>query len=468
MTSLLLLMTVLSSSFSSSPPAPLAPVPTRRQLDWQKLGQYAFVHFGPNTFTGNEWGHGTEAESVFNPKNLDCRQWVRTFKKAGLTGVMITAKHHDGFCLWPSQLSKHTVAQSPWRDGKGDVLKDLSEACRAEGMKFGVYLSPWDRNHPSYGTPEYNKVFEGMLREVLTHYGPVFEVWFDGANGEGPNGKKQVYDWPGFVSVVRQCQPHAVIFSDAGPDIRWVGNEEGHSAPTCWSTIDRERYHPGTPYYTELTEGKEGGTDWVPAECDVSIRPGWFYKTSEDSKIKTTDHLVRLWEQSVGHNANLILNVPASTDGVISQFDVDALDRWHDELKATYGHDLAKGAHATADVERGHGFEASRVTDGRDTTYWAAPDHENHGVLTLELSQPATFDRVELREPIELGQRIAAFRIEVDSGSGWTELAKGTTVGNRRIIPVPATTSAKVRVTILDSRACPAISTFALYKTAKP
>ena len=306
---------------------PVAPVPTAAQLAWQRQELHAFVHFGPNTFSGAEWGTGREAPTVFNPTAFDARQWVRAFKAAGFTGVVITAKHHDGFCLWPSRLSTHTVAASPWKDGAGDVLRELSEACREEGLGFGVYLSPWDRNHPAYGTPEYNEVFAGMLEEVLGHYGPVFEVWFDGANGEGPNGKRQEYDWPLFISTVRRLQPKAVIFSDAGPDIRWVGNERGEAPLTVWSMIDRSRYEPGTPLSDELGEGTRFGHDWVPAECDVSIRPGWFYRASEDSRVKSAGRLVSLYEQSVGRNCTLLLNVPPDQRGLLAAPDVASLDR---------------------------------------------------------------------------------------------------------------------------------------------
>ncbi|AIE85760.1 alpha-L-fucosidase [Fimbriimonas ginsengisoli] len=460
------LIALLAMSASTNPPAPLAPIPAPRQLAWHKLETYAFVHFGPNTFTGEEWGHGNEHESVFDPKHLDCRQWVHTFKKAGLAGVMITAKHHDGFCLWPSKFSTHTVAQSHWKNGKGDVLKELSKACKAEGLKFGVYLSPWDRNHPTYGTPAYNDTFKHMLREVLTNYGDVFEVWFDGANGEGPNGKRQVYDWPGFIQVVRECQPNAVIFSDAGPDIRWVGNEEGHSAPTCWATIDRDRYVPGTPLSAELTEGKRDGTHWVPAECDVSIRPGWFHRDSEDAKVKSPEKLLEIWEESVGQNGNLILNVPPNHEGLISHPDVEALLGWKNLRDVIYGHDLAKGAKAKADASR-DGFDAQGIVDGKEATYWAAPDNVTKAAIVFDLPRSATFDRVELDEQIALGQRIAQFRIEAEAGGVWKTIGEGTTVGHRRIVRVPVTTANRIRISILDSRACPTLSRFALYNSAQ-
>ena len=424
------------------------PTPSPRQIEWQRMGQYAFVHFGPNTFTDEEWGGGKEDPALFNPTAFDARQWARSFKAGGLNGIVLTAKHHDGFCLWPSKLSTHTVAQSPFRR---DVLKEVSDACRAEGLKFGVYLSPWDRNHPAYGSPEYNKVFAGMLKEVLTHYGPVFEVWFDGANGEGPNGKRQVYDWPLFVDTVRKYQPNAVVFSDAGPDVRWVGNEGGYAAPTNWATIDRDRYVPGTPLYAELTEGKRGGKDWVPAECDVSIRPGWFYHADQDAKVKTPSQLLDLWERSVGQNANLLLNVPPDRTGRIHENDVKALKGFAVLREATYGHDLAAGATLGASVGR-------VAKDG-----WTTPEGTTGGDLTVALRSAATFDRVELREPTQMGQRIAAFVVEAREGSRWKEIAKGTTVGYRRIVRVEPTQADAVRIRVTDSLAPPLLSGVSIY-----
>jgi alpha-L-fucosidase len=417
------------------------------------MGQYAFVHFGPNTFTDQEWGGGKEDPNLFNPTAFDARQWARAVKAGGLKGIILTAKHHDGFCLWPSKLSTHTVAQSPFQGGKGDVVKSVSDACRAEGLKFGVYLSPWDRNHPSYGTPEYNRVFAGMLKEVLTHYGPVFEVWFDGANGEGPNGKKQVYDWDLFIRIVRECQPNAVIFSDAGPDIRWIGNEGGYAAPTNWATIDRNRYRPGTPLYQELTEGKRGGADWVPAECDVSIRPGWFYHKDQDDKVKSPAQLLDLWERSVGQNSNFLLNVPPDRRGLIADPDIAALKGFAKLREEIYGHDLAKSAKCGASVGK-------MAKDG-----WSAPEGVRTADLTVALPKPTRFDRIELREPIEDGQRIAAFTVEARNGSRWSEIAEGTTVGNRRILRVPPTDADAVRVRIKDALAPPKLLPVALFVT---
>lgn len=411
-----------------------SPRPHPRQLAWQAMEANAFVHFGPNTFTDVEWGGGKEDPNLFQPTSLDCDQWVRAFKSAGFKGVILTAKHHDGFCLWPSKLSTHTVAQSTWRNGRGDVVKELSDACRRGGLKFGIYLSPWDRNHPTYGTPEYNKVFAGMLKEVLTHYGPIFEVWFDGANGEGPNGKKQVYDWDLFVGTVRKYQPQAVIFSDAGPDVRWVGNEEGFAGETCWATVPSGRYVPGTPYYTELTEGKRGTDLWVPAECDVSIRPGWFYHADQNMRVKSPEALLDLYEKSVGRNSLFLLNVPPDRTGKIAPPDIAALKGFGALRERIYGRNLAVGGRQW--VERGAKGSVE-------------------GTFTLALKKPVTFDRIDLREPIQKGQKIAAFTVESKQGEAWAPVVSGTTVGHRRILIVPTTTSTALRVRVTDGEGRP-------------
>lgn len=448
------------SEQTANPPAPFGALPSPRQVAWQDLEYCGFVHFGPNTFTNLEWGHGSEDPKVFNPTALDCRQWAKTFKAAGMKGVVLTAKHHDGFCLFPSAHSNHTVMQS---SVKRDVVKELSEACKAEGLKFGVYLSPWDRNHPAYGTAEYNRVFEDTLREVLSRYGDVFEMWFDGANGEGPNGKKQVYDFPAFHKVVRELQPNAVMFSDAGPDIRWVGNEDGVAPETCWATIDRDRYVPGTPLFKELGEGKSGGTHWVPAECDVSIRPGWFYHAEEDSKVKTVDQLEYIFYRSVGHGAGMLLNVPPDRRGLIADPDIAALKALRSRLDTTFKTDLARGATVSSDVSRGTGFEASRVVDGRADTYYAAPDGALSAVLTLKLKHESEFDVIDLREFTKLGQRVTSFKVEAAFGDSWQVVASGTTIGRRKLVRVAPVKTTEVRVSV-TGLACPTVSSIGLFR----
>jgi alpha-L-fucosidase len=455
---------ILAGCRSAAPPAPVPPVPSPQQVAWHGLAYYAFVHFNMNTFTGVEWGDGQETPERFNPAAFDARQWVQTFKDAGMTGVILTAKHHDGFCLWPSRYTNHDVARSPWCNGQGDVLRELSDACRAAGLKFGVYLSPWDRNHPDYGSEAYNTVFKNQLSEVLSAYGPIFEVWFDGANGEGPNGKRQVYDWPGFIATVRQHQPDAVIFSDAGPEVRWVGNERGEAGLTSWSMLQRDRFYPGTPDYRELTEGHEDGTHWVPPECDVSIRPGWYWRAAEDTLVKTLPQLVDLYYQSVGRNCNLLLNVPPNDQGLIPATDARRLRELRQVLDATFAVNLAAGARVTASSQRGRAFRASHTTDADPTTYWAAPDGITSATLTLDLPQPATFNVVLLQEHIALGQRVRAFAVEAWVDGRWQPVGEGTTIGHKRLLRGAPVTTSRLRLTLRDARACPTISNIGLYR----
>ncbi len=456
-----------------APPAPLGPLPTASQQAWKEMGFTGFVHFGPNTFTDREWGHGDEPASVFDPSALDARQWVRAMKDAGIGGVVITAKHHDGWCAWPTAQSKHSVAASPWKAGKGDVLRELSDACRAEGVKFGVYLSPWDRNNPQYGSGEpYNEYFRRQLREVLTNYGPIFEVWFDGACGEGPNGKRQVYDFPSFIRTVRELQPGAVIFSDVGPDIRWVGNESGHAGETCWSMLAAAGHGIGAdnpPATGSLYEGDLAGEAWIPAECDVSIRPGWFYHAHEDDKVKTVAQLVDLYERSYGHNGNLHLNVPPDRRGLLHANDVAALKGLGEAIRLTYGPgtDLARGGTAAATPVRGGAaaFDGAKAIDGDARTYWATDDGTLSGAIEVQLAAPATFDRLLLREPTELGQRVKRFAIDVRHGGAWRQVAEGTTIGQARIVRIDPVNAEAVRLRVLDARACPLISAIQVHAT---
>jgi alpha-L-fucosidase len=441
----------------AAPPAPFGALPSEAQLRWHELQYYAFVHFNMNTFTGEEWGHGDEGPDQFFPSELDCRQWARTCKAAGMKGIILTAKHHDGFCLWPSAYSAHTVARSRWREGKGDVLRELSEACREEGLKMGLYLSPWDRNHPAYGSPEYNEVFRGTLREVLTQYGEIFEVWFDGANGEGPGGRKQVYDWPAFIQTVREAQPGAVIFSDAGPDIRWVGNEKGYAGLRNWHTLDRDQYYPGTPRYRELTEGTKRGTHWVPAEADVSIRPGWYYHASEDDSVKSLERLWSIWHGSVGRGANLLLNLPVDRRGKVHPADSLRLMELRQRLDSAYGEDLALGARL-----RGEGWQGlAALSDGQDGSYAAAgslsPSAE------LDFGAPRRVNRVWLEESLAFGQRVDSFAVEAWVGGIWQPLARGSSIGARRILCFPGTETARLRLRILSAMAPPVLRRWSAY-----
>ena len=448
-------------------PEPFGACPTPQQVAWQQMEMNLFCHFGPNTFTGVEWGDGTEPEDIFQPSDLDCRQWARTAKAAGFKGVIVTAKHHDGFCLWPNPESRHTVAQSSWRDGKCDVLRELSDACAAEGLRFGVYISPWDRNDPHYGTPEYNNVFVRTLESVLGGaYGPVFEQWFDGACGEGPTGRRQVYDWPLFNATVYQNQPDAVIFSDVGPGCRWVGNERGSAGRTNWSTLDVEGFEPGagSPPTEVLNAGTPGASHWAAAETDVSIRPGWFWRASETAQVKSVQQLMQIYYESVGRNSLLLLNVPPDTRGQIDPVDSLRLVEFRSALDAVFAEDLAAGANATASSTRGRRFAAAQVLNPEYDQYWAMPDGETTGTLTLELDGEKTFNRVMLQEYIPLGQRIAAFHIEVLTPEGeWREIARETTVGYKRIVLTPTVTATVLRVVIDEALACPTLTRLALY-----
>ncbi|SEW33840.1 alpha-L-fucosidase [Chitinophaga arvensicola] len=444
---------------------PYGALPSKAQVAWNDMEYYMFIHFGPNTFTNKEWGHGDEDPKVFNPTHLDARQWARTAKAAGMKGIVITAKHHDGFCLWPSKYSTHTVRESAWKNGKGDVLAELSAACKEYGLKFGVYLSPWDRNHPEYGKEGYNQVFANTLNEVLSGYGPVFEQWFDGANG---GNIKQPYDWNLFHSVVYKNQPNAVIFSDVGPGCRWVGNENGIAGTTNWSTLNVKGFGPGVaaPATKVLNEGNEDGEQWIPAECDVSIRPGWFYSPETNDKVKSVSSLLDIYYGSVGRNGNLILNVPVDRDGLIHPNDSTRLMELRRVLDASFKDNLAKKAVVTATNTRNGNaaVKVAHLNDGTNTTYWATGDDATTATITLTFKQSVTFNRIVLQEYIALGQRVKAFSVEVLEKGAWKEIAKETTIGHKRILRLSDYTATQVRINILDAKAAPVISEVQLYK----
>lgn len=450
-------------------PKPYGAVPNKHQYAWQQMEYYMFIHFGPNTFTDKEWGHGDEDPKVFNPTKLDARQWARTAKAAGMKAIIITAKHHDGFCLFPSKFSTHTVRESAWKNGKGDVLKELSAACKEYGLKFGVYLSPWDRNHPAYGTEKYNEVFANTLNEVHTQYGSIFEQWFDGAKGE--NEKNQDYDFAKFNSIVRKNNPQAVIFSDIGPDARWMGNESGIAGETNWSTLNTDGFGVGAkaPAAKVLNTGNENGKYWIPAEVDVSIRPGWFYSASTDDKVKTLKQLESIYNTSVGRNGNLLLNVPVNREGLIHPNDSTRLMELRRYLDAAYQTDLARGKKVTATNTRGNAkaYATQNLTDGKPDTYWATDDQVTTGSVTIDLGQKMEFNRIVLQENILLGQRIKSFSVEYWDGSAFQPLEKQTTIGHKRILVVPNTSASKIRINILESNACPVLSEVGLYKAPR-
>jgi alpha-L-fucosidase len=408
---------------------PSRPTPTPTQLAWQRDELAIFIHFGVNTFTNREWGDGTENPSIFNPAKLDARQWARTAKEAGFKAMVLTAKHHDGFCLWPTKTTRHSVASSPFRGGQGDVVREFVEACRRENLRVGLYCSPWDRNHPAYGdSPRYNDVFCDQLTELLTQYGPIHEVWFDGANGEGPNGKRQEYDWPRFWAHVRKLQPEAVMFSDAGPDVRWIGNERGVAGDTNWSTVDPSVVPvpgmSGDAVMKMLQDGDPNGSVWRPGETDVSIRPGWFYHPAEDARVKTVEQLVELYFTSVGRNSKLLLNVPPTPDGLLHDVDVERLKGMRTSLDALFA------TNQTA------GLDVTEETRGRTRVY----------DFRLKSSLPVSI--LDVREDIRRGQVVARHVIEGANGSNWTTLARGTTIGYKRLHRIPTVTVERLRLTI--------------------
>ena len=428
-------------------------VPTPQQLEWQQMELTAFLHFGINTFTGREWGDGKENPALFNPTDFDAEQWIRSLKEAGFKMAILTAKHHDGFCLWPTKTTGHSVAASPWKDGKGDVVRELRDACNKYGIKFGVYLSPWDRNASCYGdSPKYNEFFIEQLTELLTNYGEVHEVWFDGANGEGPNGKKQEYDWTAILSTIRRLQPRAVT-AIMGDDVRWVGNERGLGRETEWSATVLT---PGTYARCEeqnkalgvkATSKDLGGRDmlvnakelfWYPSEVDVSIRPGWFYHQQEDNQVKSLKHLTDIYFKSVGYNSVLLLNIPPDQRGRISDADVNRLKEFADYRKEIFADNRVKG-----------GLKAWTARPGDTRVYQLKPKSEINVVM--------------LREDISKGQRMEAFTVEALTADGWKEIAKGTTVGYKRLIRIPAVEARQLRVKVDACRLAANISEVAAY-----
>lgn len=456
--------------------------PSPRQLRWQQLELTAFFHFGVNTFSNREWGTGKEDPKIFNPIKLDADQWVRVTKEAGFKQVILTAKHHDGFCLWPTKSTTHSVKSSPWKNGNGDVVKEVAEACKKYKIGFGIYLSPWDMNAASYGSDAYNDFFITQLTELLTQYGKVDEVWFDGANGEGPNGKKQVYDFNRWYTHIRKLQPSATI-AVMGPDVRWVGTETGYGRETEWSVLPANNLDQNAVSANSQTEmnikpsgylqGSDiGGRDklknakglvWYPAETDVSIRPGWFYHKAEDSKVKTPEKLLDIYYHSVGKNGVLLLNIPPDTDGLISESDIASLKGWTQLREQTFRTNLAKGA----TVSSANGINPKAILDDQYKTYWTTKGKDSTSVIELDLKTTSTFDVISLQENITVGQRVERFNLEYWDGQAWKMAAKGTTIGYKRLIKFDPVTAKKVRLNIESSRLNPTISQFGLYKQTK-
>ena len=447
-------------------PAPLLPLPEQKQVDWQRMETYAFIHFGLNSFCDREWGYGDTDPKMFNPKRLDCEQWVKTLIAAGMKGVILTAKHHDGFCLWPFEGNDYNVSKSPWRNGKGNVVKELSEACKKHGLKFAVYLSPWDRSRADYGSPSYVDYFHSQLRDLLTNYGPVFEVWFDGANGgDGYYGgardkrtidRKNYYNYPRIYQILDSLQPQAVVFSDGGPGCRWVGNEKGFAGETNWAFIPKNTVYPGYPNYPELQFGYPDGDQWTAAECDVSIRPGWFYHPEEDDKVKSPEQLADLYYRSVGHNATLLLNFPVDRNGLINPIDSANAVNFHKLIQHELGNNLVAGMKPNVSNERGGQFTAQALTDGSWDTYWATGDGVTSADITFTFKKAQKMNRIMLQEYIPLGQRVKKFAVEwLDKNGTWKAVEQGeetTTIGYKRLLRFLTVETKGLRVHILDSR----------------
>ncbi len=444
-------------------------VPTPQQYDWQNLELTAFVHFGMNTFTGREWGDGTESSELFNPENFDALQWVRTLKAGGMKMVILTAKHHDGFCLWPSKTTLHSVSASPWKNGAGDVVKELKSACDSLDMKFGVYLSPWDRNAECYGdSPRYNAFFMQQLTELLTNYGKVDEVWFDGACGEGPGGKIQIYDWASWYDLIHKLQPNAVV-AVKGEDVRWVGTESGYGRPTEWSVT---AFAPGgRPEMEAINQNlglsettkdlgsreviaKAGQVFWYPAEVDVSIRPGWFFHESENEKVKSLAQLVDIYFNSVGMNAVLLMNVPPDKRGLIHESDAGRLKDFKKWLDDTFKQNLLENA-------RSNSKNTENTFDGNVETFHEIKQFP--ASFEIEFNEPQTFNVFEIREYIKKGQRVESFTLEAMIKDKWQEIAKGTTIGYKRLLRFEPIQTDKIRVTINEARHDALIAEIGLY-----
>lgn len=458
------------------PPEPILPVPEPKQVEWQQMETYAFIHFGLNTFNDREWGYGDTDPKVFNPTNLDCDQWAQTLVKAGMKGVILTAKHHDGFCLWPFEGTEYSIKNSPWKNGKGNVVKELSEACKKYGLKFAVYLSPWDRHQANYGTPEYLPYFYAQLHDLLTNYGPVFEVWFDGANGgDGWYGgakdirtidRKNYYNYPRIYEMLDSIQPQAIIFSDGGPGCRWVGNEKGFAGATNWSFLREGEVHPGYEKSYELQYGHADGNQWVPAECDVSIRPGWFYHPEEDDRVKSPDQLVDLYYRSVGHNATLLLNFPVDRRGLIHPVDSANAVRFHEMIQQQLKTNLVAGMIPKVSNERGGDFVASALTDDNFDTYWATEDGVTTADIEFSFDTPTRMNRMMLQEYIPLGQRVKAFVVEYLDKDTWLPVKlneETTTIGYKRLLRFETVETKGIRIRITDARGPLCLSNVGVY-----
>jgi alpha-L-fucosidase len=470
---------------AASPPVPFGALPSRRQMRRQEMELTAFLHFTVNTFTDKEWGDGTEDPSLFNASHFDPDAILLALKTGGMKGVILTCKHHDGFCLWPTKTTEHCIRNSHWQDSKGDVVRDISRAAARHGLKFGVYLSPWDRNNPAYGKPAYIDIYREQLTELLTRYGEIFEVWFDGANGGsgyygGANETRKIdkhtyYDWQHTWEIVRRLQPNAVIFSDVGPDLRWVGNEKGYAGETCWATFDPIAADggsaaPGNIRPATSVTGTRFGAHWMPAECDVSIRPGWFWHESENARVKTPDQLIDLYFKSVGRGASLLLNVPPNRQGILSQEDERSIAEMQRRLQSMFRENLASKAKLQASNVRGNRnrYGTHHLLDGNPDSYWATDDAVCTPDLIVDFGIPVRFQVIRLREAIQLGQRIGGFALDAWQHDAWQQIAEAASVGSCRLISLgDAIEATRLRLRITNSPVCIALAEFAVFGESK-
>ncbi len=475
--SFLLLMWMLASCQPSQDSIkPNDVLPTPQQIAYQQMELIGFIHFSINTFTDKEWGYGDESPGLFDPSELDAEQWARTAKDAGMKQLILTAKHHDGFCLWPSAYTEHSVKNSPWKNGKGDLVKEFTDACRKYGLKVGLYLSPWDRNHPDYGTPEYITYYRNQLTELLTNYGEISELWFDGANGGdgfygGANEVRKIdretyYDWDSTINLAYNLQPDIIIFSDAGPGCRWIGNENGYANETNWSMIKGDSLIIGASKQAYLNTGDPNGTDWIVGECDVSIRPGWFYHVSQDDKVKTLDELINIYYASVGRNGVLLLNLPPDQRGLIHENDVNRLLEFNSFISESFNANLSVKASATSQNIRSEKFHPNFMFDDDMLTFWATEDGTTAASVTIDFPEEKSFNLIVLGENIEYGQRVSSFNIEAMHGDHWHVVAEGTTIGYKRILKTVPIRTSRLRLNILEANNNPLISTFGIYREA--
>lgn len=449
--------------------------PTSNQIAYQKQEIIGFVHFGMNTFTDKEWGYGDENPQIFNPKKLDAKQWVKAAKEGGFKELILVAKHHDGFCLWPSKYTEHSIKNSSYKNGEGDIVREFVDACRKNGLKIGLYLSPWDRNHKDYGKPEYITYYRNQLTELLSNYGEISEIWFDGANGGdgyygGANETRKIdrttyYDWPTTIALAKKLQPNLLIFSDAGPDIHWIGNENGFAGETFWSAIDNSKLVIGNSDMNYLNTGDPNGNKWIIGQCDVSIRPGWFYHEKEDMLVKTPQQLFDIYLKSVGRNSVLLINIPPNKDGLFNQADINNLKKFNTIVSENFRNNLAQKANIEASSTKSKCFSAQNLLDNDPATYWTSNENTNKAELQIDFGKATNFDLIQLNEAIEYGQRVSRFEVFSQQNESWESIFSGTTIGYKRIIKIDSVNTNKIKIFIETTSNPPVLTSIGVYKS---